>query len=391
MGKQDSRQLNSEDDGQDGSEDPHPLLTHADETALEGKTRKRLTAERCSAVEKALRSIGFAPGTSYWSVALLVARVAGWQTLRRSLDDIASDPEVCTSAEKPEDRKRVIRRALNELQSWGLLTWETETGKSRRRTRAESVAVVTLNRQAVLSECEPNTVSNTPSLEPVAIENPENHCVRDTDNGADNASDNGADNCSDNPKDRPRTTGRTARNVSSYTLIDPIPLSPSSPLPSERPETTTAKKESITWEDAESAIRSAGVEHWRPVLAQAREFALSPGELVDAAYVVRHTAALEPGALSFWVRSGGWPRAHVKSADAIREQRSQSAAKIRREVFHSAPPDCSAAKVAAVVAARLIKQGLAEFASREEMGAYQAAESTRRRIAAERIAVERST
>jgi hypothetical protein len=349
------------------TDEPRPLIAAIEERDLEERTRRRLTAERCEAVELCLRRVGFAPGTSYWSVALLVARVAGWQPLRRAIDDLAADPAIATASKSPESRKRIVRRALDELQRWGLLEWTTETGETRRRTRAVSVAVVQLDRAAILNEATENTTQ------------------RDTDNPPDNAKDNANDNRADNGQDNVRTTARTIENVSSYTLKPNFPFPPSPPL---QAETATTEGKAITkaepgstfdqWTEAAEAIRSAGVDHWRAVLAACREFGVSPGELIDAAFVVRHTARLSPGALLSWVRSGGWPCGGVETAEAIRRRRSERAEGIRRKTTAEAPANCTATRLAAVVGRRLNAEGLADLATAEELAAFEAAERTRR-------------
>lgn len=193
-----------------------PLITAAEERDREDYARRRLCAERCQAVEDALTAIGFARDTSYWSVALLVARVCdGWAPLVRSLDRLASDDAIATSAKRLADRKRIVRRALDELQAFGVLTYERSQGAARRRTRPEVLFTIRLNRAAIVGDV---------PMEPVA---------RDADNEA----------------DRPRTTGRTTGRTDpgqrggqteNHTVLSSLnpktlgPLSPGEDLDQER-------------------------------------------------------------------------------------------------------------------------------------------------------------
>ncbi|MEL6110416.1 MAG: hypothetical protein AAFU85_30790, partial [Planctomycetota bacterium] len=72
------------------SDQPPQLLAIAESKDAEEAVRRQLCRQRCQAMEERLREIGFAPGTSYWAVALLIARVSdGWRPLVRTLDKLA--------------------------------------------------------------------------------------------------------------------------------------------------------------------------------------------------------------------------------------------------------------------------------------------------------------
>ncbi|MEL6111033.1 MAG: hypothetical protein AAFU85_33920, partial [Planctomycetota bacterium] len=72
------------------SDQPPELLAIAESKDAEDAVRRQLCRQRCQAMEERLREIGFAPGTSYWAVALLIARVSdGWRPLVRTLDKLA--------------------------------------------------------------------------------------------------------------------------------------------------------------------------------------------------------------------------------------------------------------------------------------------------------------
>ncbi|MEL6897754.1 MAG: hypothetical protein AAFP90_16770, partial [Planctomycetota bacterium] len=122
----------------------------ADERDREDDVRRRLTAQRVGMMEDAMTSIGFAPGTVYWSVGRLVALLSvGWEPLVRSLDRLAADSDLAIASKVAANRKRSLRRALDELQSWGLITWETAPGQSRRRTRAEAMVTIRMDRRTI--------------------------------------------------------------------------------------------------------------------------------------------------------------------------------------------------------------------------------------------------
>ncbi|MEL6109394.1 MAG: hypothetical protein AAFU85_25585 [Planctomycetota bacterium] len=194
---------------------PPELLAIAESKDAEDSVRRRLCRERCQAMEERLRDIGFAPGTSYWSVALLVARVSdGWQPLVRTLDKLASDKALETKSTDIRSRRRIVRRAIAELEEWDLLSVDRSEGPKRRATRAEVVYTITLNRPVIVGEIEPRDADNCP------------------DNGADKRPDNGADNTPDRPRTNPG-------QIESDSLYPPFTLDPFGPLsPLGRSETS---------------------------------------------------------------------------------------------------------------------------------------------------------
>ncbi|MCA9137264.1 MAG: hypothetical protein KDB00_10905 [Planctomycetales bacterium] len=197
--------------------DSTPLCTIADERDREEATRRRLCRERCEAMELRLVEIGFSPGTSYWSLAMLVARLCdGWRPLRRSLDRIANDRDLATASKRIESRRRIVRRAIAELERYGLLSTSKTTGATRRATRPAVDLVITLNRAVIVGEI--------PPPEPSEL------AARDADNGPDNQPDNATDNGPDNERDTARTTGGQTQKHTVLSSHNPKTLGPLSPL-----------------------------------------------------------------------------------------------------------------------------------------------------------------
>lgn len=258
-----------------------PLCVQADERDREDAVRRRLTRERCELVESALEAIGIARGTSYWSVALLVARVSeGWRPLVRSLDELAADSAIETTSDCPASRKRIVRRALNELQLWGLLEYSTSTGSTRRRTRPQSVLTITLDRATIVREATGETENSAANLAPPAEHRDRDKPRTDPGQRGGQTPDNAADKVRTNPG---HFDGQTAA-PSSYS-----PLLPKAPSP---------------W-DAAAAAMDGFVRLKERTIAEASEAGLTPDDLVA---LVRQTrsAGLEGGAVLQAVRSGDW-------------------------------------------------------------------------------------
>lgn len=117
-------------------EEDRPLIVAAEE-------RTREIAARCSTVRRACRAVGFTPGSSHERIAVLIALVAGEETLRRSVSDLAEDPEVGVSP-------RQVRRAMRDLEEVGFITAELEPQLPvRRRGRPVQVWQLTLVIEAV--------------------------------------------------------------------------------------------------------------------------------------------------------------------------------------------------------------------------------------------------
>ncbi|TWT91419.1 hypothetical protein [Neorhodopirellula pilleata] len=164
--------------GTNGSE--RPLIDAAEEAQREAETRKRLCRERIAAMKDCLERAGYTEGTSYWSVGIIIAKVAtGWESIEWELDRLASDRELATSSDNIESRRRIVRRALAELQADGMVTFECVVPSGRRGRGHKSRLTIELNRAVI--------VGDSPLLE--RAQKPDT----DPDNGPDTDPDNGPD------------------------------------------------------------------------------------------------------------------------------------------------------------------------------------------------------
>ncbi|EMI41690.1 hypothetical protein [Rhodopirellula sp. SWK7] len=341
------------------NESTHPLLDEIDQRNRLDALRRRACARRCEAMERALVETGFAKGTSYWSVAMLITRISSdWEPLQRSLDDLASDKAIATTTNCLASRKRIVRRALHELASYGLIRFEITDGAKRRRTRRESNLWIELNRAGI---------EGKESLE---------NWSRD------------ADNAADTQADKTRTTQETAERttdgqrggqptvLSLYLPLDaqePVSPSPSETKPEAKPDAKPqTKTETTTTEVFDSVfkpLKDAGVERVRALINESKRCGVSPDELADAAYVVAYTPGLTGGAIFDYVRSGGWPVSGVRSAEHIRNERATRSHAIRKSVAADAARSGKAIPdwyIAAVIARRLIERELDEFVTADE-------------------------
>lgn len=394
-------------------ESQRPLLAIAAERDAEEHARRLLIAERITHVEQAMRKIGFDDRTIYWRVAVLVAKVAGWQPLRRSLEDIADDDQVAAGGSTPASRKRSVRRALNELERWGLLTWQTEAGETRRGTRPQSNAVILLSRQTILAEARGVQVVTKPEPAPIATPSPADppadhqpapepekrptppgryiyasDADKTSDKRADKTSDKTGDKTGDKPRTKPVTKPVTTENASSYTLStlkNPIPKNPSSPGNANEWAAAAASLKGFVWSDPER------------IANQAEASGMQPADLVDLVEQTK-AAGKSGGAVVAAIRSGAWPglvdqhrdaRKSTEQAAPLRDNASAEQlriratkavrAQIRRPVMMDDP-----AVIAAIVPA-LLRAGLGDAMTAAERHFF---ESRRRRDTAERSAAE---
>jgi hypothetical protein len=117
------------------------------EHETEQRARSTLAYQRCNLMEAALRNVGFSPKTQAWALAVMVAKIShGWQPLIRDIAIIANDAEFrkVTKA-KSENRDHAVRRALRELQKWGIMEATSSAGAPRRRTRPTTVLTIVVD------------------------------------------------------------------------------------------------------------------------------------------------------------------------------------------------------------------------------------------------------
>lgn len=99
--------------------------------------RKMIAFERAQLMENTLEAVGFT-GLCY-RLGVMLAKIArNWEPIVRELSDVADDRELQINSTNAKNRRDVVRRALGELQKWGLLKYRTVPGTNRRRTRPTS-------------------------------------------------------------------------------------------------------------------------------------------------------------------------------------------------------------------------------------------------------------
>ncbi|GAA5510023.1 hypothetical protein [Novipirellula caenicola] len=336
-------------------EDHHrPLIAMAEESTRE------IHARIC-AVESAVRAIGFRADSGHDLICRLIARVAGRETLVRTVAEIAADSAVGISYS-------YALRCIAELQAYDVIrTREVQTNPTRRRGRPAKTLQVWLNWELIHEtnaiESRHVAMQKTAPIpsEMVADELVTKSC-RDNDGSMTNSRPSG---------DEPMT--KSCRNAKHTVSENPIPSSPSpgANQPTKQPSATATESE-ITFESIVDTIRDAGVERVRNLIDEAKQVGMTPAELADAAYIVRHTNALGGGALFDHVRSGGWPISGVKPADVIRAERKQHADGIRQEVAANAPRGTPLHAIAGVTAKRLIAAGLPDHVRDNERAVYNA-------------------
>lgn len=336
--------------------DSQPLLTLAAERDQEAGERTREIHARCVTMERACAAIGFAPGSCAERVAVLVARVAGDQSLRRTVREVAADSAVGFCA-------RQVRRAIEHLERVGVLTCVREPSppwsRAGRRPMIMQLAVNWPEVRSVVAAAE-NWRRQVPEI---GAQNRSGQlgtrCGQDADKSGTRS---GQD------ADRMRTTSGLLPDRSYISSL--IPSSPSSldPEPASGSDDDEALKASLA---------AAGVERTRSLLAEAASRRTSARELIDAAYVCQHWATLTPGALFDWVRSGGWPTSGVPPADVLRHSRRKAAESIRSSVLADAAqrtPEPHEHVIAAVICRRMrstipngCKTNLSDEITREEL------------------------
>lgn len=312
--------------------DERPLVKLAEERDRELAERDRDRDERareiharCVTVERACAAIGFAPGSCYERVAVLVARVAGTSPLRRTVLEIARDKSVGFSAKH-------VRRAIEKLHEVGVINRLEEPSPEhhvvgrppkflRLQIQWQHVRGVVAAENAWRQE----HMANVGEIEPYELGTSKGR-PRDI-RGASEG----------HPRD---IQGTSDGRLADRSYVYPYSLNPSSPSSLVRDpddgdevrENHAPDRPADRTTRTEAAVKAAGVERVRSLLGEAAERGVSSAELIDAAFVVQHWTALEPGALFDWVRSGGWPISGVPTADVLRHERRKAAEAIRSRV-----------------------------------------------------------
>lgn len=123
-------------------------------------------AEVAELLTAAMEVVGFDPGSQYAELALIVARSVGWGQYTAKLAEIADHPDFPCASDCDTHRKRSVRRALNELQRFGLLQWQKLPEMTYRRTRSEATYLIELNRRQVAAAAAGNPIVPLQSTEP---------------------------------------------------------------------------------------------------------------------------------------------------------------------------------------------------------------------------------
>lgn len=364
------------------AEQSRPLCVAADE-------RDREIALQCSTVEAACRAIGWRPGDKIERVAVLVARLVGLGELRATLERIGGDKSVdCTA--------RHVARCLERLEEFGVLTVEAEPAPPWRRVGrppvlyrlgvawgyvrdlvAESKRWEDRMRAEVADprriQAEAKTQQKPVEATPGEFRTPIRHVPDAYPTDARQV----PDACP--------TSARHFGNAPSYTHTP-------NNLPSPQPTNaaTNAKRAAAAveikntgadhgWNEAEAAVRSAGVEGWARLIDAAKANGYTPAELIEDAYVLEHCDRIQPGALFYRVSDRGrcWPASGVPEFATLRYERSKRADAIRMTTKANAPANATLGAVVAVTVRRLIAAGLSEFVTESERSTFNAAEAAR--------------
>lgn len=330
-----------------------PLIEFAEERQRSDDEIRREIHSRCVTVERACRHVGFRANSVYEHVAVLIAKAAGWNRLARTAEDIAADADVNCSA-------RHARRAIIELTQEGVIT-SCELPPPARKTRGrkpvlwglqlcrDTVAELVADSSRYEAECRGDLAATELRT------SPRHHA------------DKSAASCGQTAD----TMAASRVQVEKHTALYPYSQIPSpSSRPIEKTETATAR-DFQEFETAVDAVRDAGVERVRSLIRLAKSQDMTPAELIDAAYCVKHTPKLGGGALLDFVRNGDWPCSGVKPADVLRDERRQRAGEIRREVAENAPDGTPETAIKCVMVKKLRAAGLGEFVDAIEASTFE--------------------
>lgn len=321
------------------------------ELEAEQKARTAYAHERCILMESALRQVGFSKGTQTWEAAVLIAKIChGWNPLERDIDILATDRDFPSKTKDIEHRKRTFKRAIEELKKFNLIDFEFANHETRRRTRPSRCVKITIDPRRL------HAIAN-------GVE------IRTT---AGQRTDNGPDIEPDIEPDNDRTTDGQFQDHSLLYSLSQDPFIP--PSPNDMQTVATAAKVD-PWEEVGRELRHCGkVDRWKAAISEANKQGLTPGELRDAIYVLKHTADLSGGALFDWIRSGSWPVNRVRTSEAIREQRRKAAEIVRRSVCEEAEsrsPKPSDWSILCVCFKRLTERKLDDQVTHEERAAHE--------------------
>lgn len=379
------------------NDNDRPLIVAAEE-------RSREIAAQCSTVERACRAIGWPAGSKIERIAVLVARLVGLGVMRAGLERIAGDASVaCTP--------RHAARALERLAEIGVLSVDLEQAPPVRRVgrppvlyrlaiRWDHVRGVVADaarwearmRAEILTDRRPYQTTpemisggagefRTPSgrgpdvvatrgghapdylstraglLAPIHIPNLPINLIPPSPNDSP-AFCNAGTNAEEKVFRNYQTDGYAAGDDHEPDALEETEL----------PETFAGDDQVETWDDAEAAVRAAGVDAWARLVDMARANGYTAAELIDDAYVVQHGGKLKPGALFYRVTDRGrcWPTSGVPNAETVRRTRSARADAVRSKAAADAPPATPYAVLIAVTVDRLERAGLGEFVTDRE-------------------------
>ena len=291
------------------------------ELQREADVRKMLIRSRIVMAQTAAESVGIRRGSVPWKMIGLVAKIAGWEPLMTTKRELAEDVDCDCSME-------AVKKSLARLQASGLvqravLKAETYLGKME-----ETGIQLVLNRDRIreLAEHAPcGSVARIRQSTPSKLEYEEGGTNPGTTPGKDRGTEGGTN---------PGTNPGTNENHTICSSLSPNSLIPPSPEESKTKEAATADD---PWEEIEKQIVDCGkVDRVKQAIREAQIRNLSPVELSEAVYVLKHTPELSGGALFDLMRSGAWPKPGVRSAAEIRKRRRAEADKIRECVFADA-------------------------------------------------------
>ena len=290
------------------------------ELQREADVRKMLIRSRIVMAQTAAEAVGIRRGSVPWKVIGLIAKIAGWEPLHTTKRDLAND-ECCCSME-------AIKKALSRLQASGLVSRAVLTAETYLGKMEETGIQLLLNRDRIrqLSEHAPcGSVARIRQSTPSKLECEEGGTTPGTTPGKDRGTEGGTN---------PGTNPGTNENHTICSSLSPNSLIPPSPEENETEEAATADD---PWDEIEKQIVDCGkVDRVKQAIREAQIRHVSPVELSEAVYVLKHTPELSGGALFDWMRSGAWPKPGVRSAAEIRTRRRAEADKIRGGVLADA-------------------------------------------------------
>jgi hypothetical protein len=383
------------------NDNDRPLIVAAEE-------RSREIAAQCQTVERACRAIGWPAGSKIERIAVLVARLVGLGVMRAGVDRIAGDTSVrCTA--------RHAARALERLAEIGVLFVQPEAAPPVRRVgrppaqyrlaicwdyvrgvvadadrwEARMRAEVATDRRAY--QTTPEMISGAAcEFRTPSGRGPDGAVTSPGPVGDKHATRAGLlapihipiypTNLIPSPPNGSPAFCNAGTNAEEEVFVDSLPdgyaagddHEPDALEETEPPHAFPVDDRGDggdSWDDAEAAVRAAGVDAWARLVDRARENGYTPAELIDDAYVVQHSGKLKPGALFYRITDRGrcWPTSGVPTAETVRRTRSTRADAIRSKAAADAPPGTPYAVLVAVTVDRLERAGLVEMVSDREM------------------------